>query len=102
MAASRWTRKAFSSLNHSAPASVVVAHGTRSGAYDLLDAHAEDEESYAEAHLSSPQPPWIREQGFEETSLVGQMGVYVEGMCGVDIGLNPLGLTILPGAPVRV
>ena len=55
-----------------------------------------------EAHPSSPQPPWIREQGVEETSLVGQMGVYVEGMCGVDIDLKPLGLTILPIAPVRV
>ena len=55
-----------------------------------------------EAHPSSPQPPWIREQGVEETTLVGQIGVYVEGMCGVDIDLNPLGLTILPRAPVRV
>ena len=32
----------------------------------------------------------------QKTSLVGQIGVYVEGMCGVDIDLNPLGLTILP------
>ena len=55
-----------------------------------------------EAHPSSPQPPWIREQGVEETSLVGQMGLYGEGMCGVDIDLNPLGLTILPGALVRL
>ena len=38
----------------------------------------------------------------QKTSLVGQIGVYVEGMCGVDIDLNPLGLTILPRAPVRV
>ena len=35
-----------------------------------------------ETQPSSPHPPWIREQGFEETSLVGQMGVYGEGMCG--------------------
>ena len=54
-----------------------------------------------EAHPGSPQPPWIREQGADETTLVGQMGVCGEGMCGVDIGLNPLGLTILDGAPVR-
>ena len=79
MAASRWTRKAFSSLNHSTPASVVVPHGTRSGAYDLLDAHAGDQESKVEAQPSSPQPLWIREQGVEETTLVGQMGVYGEG-----------------------
>ena len=38
----------------------------------------------------------------QKTSLVGQIGVYVEGVCGVDIGLHPLELTILPGAPVRV
>ena len=38
----------------------------------------------------------------QKTSLVGQIGVYVEGMRGVDIDLNPLGLTILPRAPVRV
>ena len=49
-----------------------------------------------EAQPSSPQPLWIGEQGVEETTLVGQIGVYVEGMCGVDIDLNPLGLTILP------
>ena len=55
MAASRWTRKAFSSLNHSTPASVVVAHGTRSGAYDLLDAHAGDQESEVEAQPGSPR-----------------------------------------------
>ena len=84
MAASRWTRKAFSSLNHSTPASVVVAHGTRSGAYDLVNAHAGDEEALVEAHPSSPQPPWIREQGVEETTLVGQMGVCGEGMCDID------------------
>ena len=55
-----------------------------------------------EAQPSSPQPLWIGEQGVEETTLVGQIGVYVEGMCGVDIDLNPLGLTILPREPVRV
>ena len=55
-----------------------------------------------EAQPSSPQPLWIREQGVEETTLVGQMGVYGEGMCGVDIGLNPPGLTILHRALVRV
>ena len=55
-----------------------------------------------EAQPSSPQPSWIREQGVQKTSLVGQIGVYVEGLGGVDIGLNPLGLTILPRAPVRV
>ena len=86
----------MSSLNQSSPASVVVAHGTRSGAYDLVNAHAGDEEALVEAHPSSPQSPWMREQGVQKTSLVGQIGVYVEGMCGVDIDLNPLGLTILP------
>ena len=55
-----------------------------------------------EAQPSSPQPLWIREQGVEETTLVGQMGVYGEGMCSVDLDLNPLGLTILPRATVRV
>ena len=40
--------------------------------------------------------------GVQKTSLVGQIGVYVEGMCGVDIDLKPLGLTILPRAPVGV
>ena len=40
--------------------------------------------------------------GVQKTSLLGQIGVYVEGMCGVDIDLNPLGLTLLPRAPVRV
>ena len=77
-------------------ASVVVPHGTRFGACDLLHAHAGDEESLVEAQPSSPQPLWIREQGVEETTLVGQMGVYGEGMCSVDIDLNPLGMTILP------
>ena len=79
-----------------------MAHGTRSGAYDLVNAHAGDEEALVEAHPSSPQPSCIREQGVQDTCLVGQIGVYVEGMCGVDIDLNPLGLTILPRAPVRV
>ena len=92
----------MSSLNQSSPASVVVAHGTRSRAYDLVNAHAGDEEALVEAHPSSPQSPSMREQGVQKTSLVGQIGVYVEGMCGVDIDLNPLGLTILPRAPVRV
>ena len=83
-------------MNHSSPASVVVAHGTRCSAYDLVNAHAGDEESLVEAQPSSPQPLWIREQGVEETTLVGQMGVYGEGMCSVDLDLNPLGMTILP------
>ena len=60
-------------------ASVVVPHRTHFGAFDLLHAHAGDEESLVEAQPSSPQPLWIREQGVEETTLVGQMGVYGEG-----------------------
>ena len=64
---------------HALGHSVVVPHGTRIGAFDLLHAHAGDEESLVEAQPSSPQPLWIREQGVEETTLVGQMGVYGEG-----------------------